>query len=1122
MSNGITIEVFTNTGTNAPPVEVIEVQNNEQPIIVQTSDYYAPVQSVNGKIGFVNINKFDVGLSNVENISILATSGFLQSEINQFEASDVSQIEFNILSGAVDLLNNNTVFITGNQSISGLKTFFIKPVVNGSGVLLEGEIPTLPAEIVYTTGKQFINGEKTFLIQPGHSFAIDNLSQTSTNGWLYIDESLFSIGYNNNGFNIDNNGIDMVGKVTFDNEVIFQNVLRPIVNGSGVLLIGEAYPSNNPNGFITGVDLSSYATVENLITTGLTLQTNIDTVATNLASTGSTFNTQINNLSGYSDNTFATITNLATTGSNLQSQINNLDSVYATDASVTTVANNLATTGSTLQTNIDTVATNLASTGSTLNTRINSVSGYINSTNSNIIFTTGIQTIGGYKWFSGAGVIELAIGGYNINSNFLGYGPMLTVGGDMRLYNKQENSSLNWILGTTTSPAGAAAGPPGLLRSRSVSNFILDHNLANNTNLASTGQTLNTRINSLSGTLTSNYATITNLASTGSILNTQINNLSGSAVLIYGDQTIDGIKTFRNSVYIHDLYVTGAEFIANVENNFIESPYILLNLTGGAVDGGIFFVTGTGLTGVNDYGPIIGFDHSNKFKFGIARRSDDLSILNDIAAVQDITNYSGFVNNNYYGINNPSGFITGIDTSNFYTNNNPSGFITNANVVYTTGNQTISGIKIFATGIDIFNGTSPQNLRIFNTTGINSGEFAVFGWQQTGTTETPNALVIGTQATQSGILRDVILTGMDVHVRTSGITRISRNFPSTLFTNILEILRGTTSIVRVRDDGDLQANNFTVTTAGNAIMNNAGVAVQSTSRFGFSSDPTTAVLGTDADLRRDAADTIAQRRGTNAQQFRIYNATGTNSGEFATLGWSGNTFLIAPQSTQSGINRNLEIHAAGFGRRIIVTNNGHVGIGTSAGDQTAHGIWVNPAAGQTTITHNSSQVFVNNGGVSISDLFRFWSNTRALGFGLSQNSTTPAIRGLTGIIPRVQTCSSDGTIFGGLDAAQLRVYGTTGVSGNSGEFGFFGWITGSGISPTFVIGPQQTNSGILRDLTITGENINLASSGVIIPNPTVPTSTGSAGTRGQISWSDDFIYVCVSGNSWKRAALTTW
>ena len=174
----------------------------------------------------------------------------------------------------------------------------------------------------------------------------------------------------------------------------------------------------------------------------------------------------------------------------------------------------------------------------------------------------------------------------------------------------------------------------------------------------------------ITGVDLSAYATNANLNLTGSTLNTKINSLSGSAVLLYGNQTIDGTKTFRNSVYIHDLYVTGTEFIANVENNFIESPYILLNLTGGAVDGGIFFVTGTGLTGINDYGPIIGFDHTDQFKFGIARRSDDLSTLDSIAGISDITNYSGFANNNFYLKSNPSGFITGVDLTSYATKTN--------------------------------------------------------------------------------------------------------------------------------------------------------------------------------------------------------------------------------------------------------------------------------------------------------------------------------------------------------------------------------------------------------------------------------------------------------------------
>jgi len=42
-----------------------------------------------------------------------------------------------------------------------------------------------------------------------------------------------------------------------------------------------------------------------------------------------------------------------------------------------------------------------------------------------------------------------------------------------------------------------------------------------------------------------------------------------------------------------------------------------------------------------------------------------------------------------------------IDTSNFYTNNNPSGYITGiSHLVYTTGDQTISGRKLFSQGLD--------------------------------------------------------------------------------------------------------------------------------------------------------------------------------------------------------------------------------------------------------------------------------------------------------------------------------------------------------------------------------------------------------------------------------------
>jgi hypothetical protein len=81
--------------------------------------------------------------------------------------------------------------------------------------------------------------------------------------------------------------------------------------------------------------------------------------------------------------------------------------------------------------------------------------------------------------------------------------------------------------------------------------------------------------------------------------------------------------------------------------------------------------------------------------------------------------------------------------------------------VFTTGNQTISGIKNFTTGINIINSDIAQNLKVFNKTGTNTGEYGIFGWDN-------NNLIIGSQQTNSGILRDVILTGSTINVSLSG------------------------------------------------------------------------------------------------------------------------------------------------------------------------------------------------------------------------------------------------------------------------------------------------------------------------------------------------------------------
>jgi len=144
----------------------------------------------------------------------------------------------------------SAVDLTGNQTISGEKTFDIRPSVNGSGVLLSGDLPSLDG-IVYTSGNQLISGAKRFVITAGKSFWVDNQNADSSQGWIYVDQNDASIGYNQNGFVIDNNSTQISGPVNIYGQTSFVNN-RPTVNGTGVLLQDQSVVYTTGNQTIEG------------------------------------------------------------------------------------------------------------------------------------------------------------------------------------------------------------------------------------------------------------------------------------------------------------------------------------------------------------------------------------------------------------------------------------------------------------------------------------------------------------------------------------------------------------------------------------------------------------------------------------------------------------------------------------------------------------------------------------------------------------------------------------------------------------------------------------------------------------------------------------------------------
>ena len=240
-------------------IDTVTVHEFEQPIIIQTSEYFAPVQSVNGKIGFVNLTAEDLGISGLD--------------------------------------TNTFVNTTGNQTVNGVKNFTSRPTVNGTGVLLSGEAYPSNNPSGYITGvnlSSYITTGQTGAFYPlsnpsGFVTGVDLSAlypRSNPSGFItgvnlsaYVTTGQTGVFYptsNPSGFITNRNVVFTTGSQIISGSKTFRasryifsgaDVLfidnkgissgyweftnRPTVNGTGVLLTGEAYPSNNPSNFIS-------------------------------------------------------------------------------------------------------------------------------------------------------------------------------------------------------------------------------------------------------------------------------------------------------------------------------------------------------------------------------------------------------------------------------------------------------------------------------------------------------------------------------------------------------------------------------------------------------------------------------------------------------------------------------------------------------------------------------------------------------------------------------------------------------------------------------------------------------------------------------------------------------
>lgn len=121
------------------------------------------------------------------------------------------------------------------------------------------------------------------------------------------------------------------------------------------------------------------------------------------------------------------------------------------------------------------------------------------------------------------------------------------------------------------------------------------------------------------------------------------------------------------------------------------------------------------------------------------------------------------------------------------------------------------------------------------------------------------------------------------------------------------------------DAGAYRINNSTVFSAG-GFFSPAGAYLANTGALGWGTTVSTGTI--DTFIYRDAANTLAQRNGTNAQTFRVYNTyTDASNYERLEVLWSSNLVDFRTIQGGTGVSRGMRFYTVGASALGFGTNN---------------------------------------------------------------------------------------------------------------------------------------------------------------------------------------------------------
>jgi hypothetical protein len=245
--------------------------------------------------------------------------------------------------------------------------------------------------------------------------------------------------------------------------------------------------------------------------------------------------------------------------------------------------------------------------------------------------------------------------------------------------------------------------------------------------------------------------------------------------------------------------------------------------------------------------------------------------------------YDGTVSNLRFAVGGSLAIVVGSSTFNLRNDSASIGLGANTDLVLT---------RDAAHALAQRSTTNPQTFRLYSTfTSTTSFERLNIAAQ------TGGSFIIGTEKGSAGG------TARGLEFQTDGTTRMtigaaggavlaagSATVPSLSFSgSSVGVYQRAVGELDLTDGNEAQARYFT-----NTIVLNSDFV------FGWGNS-TTAPTGSDTLLRRDAAGTLAQYNGANAQAYRLYNTfTSTNSFERLGIRWSSNECIIDTEIGGSG------------------------------------------------------------------------------------------------------------------------------------------------------------------------------------------------------------------------------